>query len=340
MGAAALCRQLVHQQDVHDQEREIAMCQVCGCGPENIRIDGDAGLGGGDHGHPHHHGDGHHHHHHGDGHRHDHVHHAGEDALRHGDLHFGKEAAKTHVPGMSQKRLVQIEQEILAKNGMFADGVRDELGSQGVLALNLIASPGAGKTTLLVETLQRLKGAFPTWVIEGDQETANDADRIRATDTQAVQINTGKGCHLDADMIQRALASLSLEQGGVLFIENVGNLACPAGFDLGEAHKVVILSVTEGDDKPVKYPEAFAAATLLVISKSDLAPYCDFDIEACVDRAREINPTIESLVVSARDGTGMTEWLGWIVRARQTQLQDLAHSLQARMDIIRNALHA
>ncbi|GAA4117650.1 hydrogenase nickel incorporation protein HypB [Aminobacter aganoensis] len=260
--------------------------------------------------------------------------------MAHGDLHFGRDAAKTHVPGMSQKRLVQIEQEILAKNGMFADDVRDELSSQGVLALNLIASPGAGKTTLLVETLQRLKGAFPTWVIEGDQETANDADRIRATDTQAVQINTGKGCHLDADMIQRALASLSLEQGGVLFIENVGNLACPAGFDLGEAHKVVILSVTEGDDKPVKYPEAFAAANLLVISKSDLAPYCDFDIEACVARAREINPSIESIVVSARDGTGMTEWLDWIVRARQTQLQDLARGLQARMDIIHNALHA
>lgn len=260
--------------------------------------------------------------------------------MRHSDLHFGKDAAKTHVPGMSQKRLVQIEQEILAKNGMFADDVRGELCAHGVLALNLIASPGAGKTTLLVETLQRLKGEFPTWVIEGDQETTNDADRIRATDTQAVQINTGKGCHLDADMIQRALASLSLQQGGVLFIENVGNLACPAGFDLGEAHKVVILSVTEGDDKPVKYPEAFAAADLLVISKSDLAPYCDFDIDACVARAREINPVIETIVVSARDGTGMTDWLDWIVRARQQQLQDLARELQARVESIRNTLHA
>lgn len=336
------------------------MCQVCGCGPENIRIDGksDGGLEGGDHEHlhahhHHHRGDGHHHHdrdaghhHHGDDHSHGHVHH--DDSMyehQHsiagaGDLHFGKDAAKTHVPGMSQKRLVQIEQEILAKNGMFADDVRDELCAHGVLGLNLIASPGAGKTTLLVETLQRLKGVFPTWVIEGDQETSNDADRIRATDTQAVQINTGKGCHLDADMIQRALASLSLKQGGVLFIENVGNLACPAGFDLGEAHKVVILSVTEGDDKPVKYPEAFTAADLLVISKSDLAPYCDFDIAACISRAREINPTIESIVVSARDGTGMAEWLDWIVRARQQQLQDLARDLQARVESIRSTLHA
>lgn len=335
------------------------MCQVCGCGPENIRIDGKSGGDGHEHLHAHHHHgdhhhhhDGHHHHDHDDGHHHrgahGHVH--GDDGMHEhqhsvaggagGDLHFGKDAAKTHVPGMSQKRLVQIEQEILAKNGMFADGVRDELCGHGVLALNLIASPGAGKTTLLVETLQRLKGTFPTWVIEGDQETTNDADRIRATDTQAVQINTGKGCHLDADMIKRALESLSLQQGGVLFIENVGNLACPAGFDLGEAHKVVILSVTEGDDKPVKYPEAFAAADLLVISKSDLAPYCDFDIEACVARAREVNPAIESIVVSARDGTGMTEWLKWIVRARQQQLQDLARDLQARVESIRNTLHA
>ena len=333
------------------------MCQVCGCGPENIRIDGKGDAGGGDHDHAHshhhhdgghHHGDVHHHHDHEDGHHHHHDHdqphhHADENpaaGIRPVDLHFGKDAAKTHVPGMSQKRLVQIEQEILAKNSMFADDVRDELCAHGVRALNLIASPGAGKTTLLVETLQRLKGSFPTWVIEGDQETTNDADRIRATDTQAVQINTGKGCHLDADMIQRALASLSLKQGGVLFIENVGNLACPAGFDLGEAHKVVILSVTEGDDKPVKYPEAFAAADLLVISKSDLAPYCDFDIAACIARAREINPTIETIVVSARHGTGMTDWLEWIVRARQQQLQDLARALQARVESIRNTLHA
>ncbi|MFU0507136.1 hydrogenase nickel incorporation protein HypB [Pseudaminobacter sp. NGMCC 1.201702] len=335
------------------------MCQVCGCGPENVRIDGqsDAGpQGHGRHHHPHahhhhhdngthHHDKGHHHHDHGAGdfhdHDHDHPHdHTSTGGIPTGDLHFGREAAATHVAGISQKRLVQVEQEILAKNNIFADEVRDELRSHGVLALNLIASPGAGKTTLLVETLQRLQETFPTWVIEGDQETSNDADRIRATDTQAVQINTGKGCHLDADMIQRALTSLSLRQGGILFIENVGNLACPAGFDLGETHKVVILSVTEGDDKPVKYPEAFAAADLLVISKADLAPYCDFDIAACIRRAREVNPTIDSIVVSARDGTGMTEWRQWILRARQRQLQDLARDLQARVEFIRKTLHA
>jgi len=317
------------------------MCQVCGCGPDDIRIDGrsHAGLNGHDHAHPHDH------HHHGDGqHDHHHDHHSADHAPMQstpaGDLHFGKNAAKTHAPGMSQKRLVQIEQQILAKNDMFADQVREELRTQGVLALNLIASPGAGKTTLLVETLQRLRGAFPTWVIEGDQETSNDADRIRATDTQAVQINTGKGCHLDADMVQHALISLSLQEGGVLFIENVGNLACPAGFDLGETHKVVILSITEGDDKPVKYPEAFAAADLMIISKSDLAPYCDFDMATCISHAREVNPAIETIVVSARDGTGMDEWQEWITRARQQQLQDLAQDLQTRMEAIRKTLHA
>lgn len=241
---------------------------------------------------------------------------------------------------MSQTRLVQIEQEILSKNGQFADEVRNSLGSLGVLTLNLIASPGAGKTTLLVETLRRLGGTYPTWVIEGDQETSNDADRIRATDTEAVQINTGKGCHLDADMIQRALKSLSLRQGGVLFIENVGNLACPAGFDLGEAHKVVILSVTEGDDKPLKYPDAFAAADLLLISKADLGAYCDFDIAACIARAREVNPAIESIVVSARDGSGIADWIGWIARARQRALESLARDFQSRAESIRSTLSA
>jgi hydrogenase nickel incorporation protein HypB len=320
------------------------MCKVCGCGPENIRIDG-VGNFLSEGGHHHHHGDGHVHHDHDHHHHHDHDHaheprsltpmSAGGHAR---DLHFGRDLAKTHVPGMSQTRLVQIEQEILTKNGQFADEVRNELCSLGVLTLNLIASPGAGKTTLLVETLRRLGGTFPTWVIEGDQETSNDADRIRATDTEAVQINTGKGCHLDADMIQRALKSLSLRQGGVLFIENVGNLACPAGFDLGETHKVVILSVTEGDDKPLKYPEAFAAADLLLISKADLGAYCDFDISACIARAQEVNPAIKSIVVSARDGSGIADWIGWIACARQQALESLARDFQSRVESIRDTL--
>ncbi|MGE0239775.1 MAG: hydrogenase nickel incorporation protein HypB [Parvibaculaceae bacterium] len=253
--------------------------------------------------------------------RHGHDHHRHD----HHELHFGRDLAKVSVPGMDQKRLVQIEREILAKNDFHADGVRHKLTVGSILGLNLIASPGAGKTTLLVETLRRLKDAFPTWVIEGDQETSNDAERIRATGTEAVQINTGKGCHLDADMIDQALSTLTLKAGGVLFIENVGNLACPAGFDLGEAHKVVILSVTEGDDKPAKYPEAFAVADLLLISKADLGPHCDFDIAACIARARDVNPGIQVIVLSARDGQGMADWIHWIGHARQHVIGEHHH---------------
>lgn len=284
------------------------MCQICGCGPDHMRIDGKSANGHApaDHDHLH------------DGDHHGHDHH-------HQDLHFGHGPAKASVAGLDQKRLVQIEREILAKNDFHAEGVRLKLAARSILGLNLIASPGAGKTTLLVETLRRLGQAFPAWVIEGDQETAHDAERIRATGIEAVQINTGKGCHLDADMIYQALSALSLAKGGVLFIENVGNLACPAGFDLGETHKVVILSVTEGDDKPAKYPEAFAAADLLLISKADLAPYCDFDIAACIARARDVNPDIAAIVVSARDGSGLADWIHWIGHARQHVIGEHHH---------------
>ncbi len=217
---------------------------------------------------------------------------------------------------MDQARLVRIEQDILAKNGAFASENRGVLADRGVLAVNLISSPGAGKTTLLVETVRAMKGRAPVAVIEGDQETSYDADRIRAVGVPAVQINTGRGCHLDAHMVGHALESLALDRGAVLFIENVGNLVCPAGFDLGEAHKVVILSVTEGDDKPIKYPDVFAAADLMVVSKLDLAPHVDFDLDACVERARRVNPGIAVLALSARTGVGMAGWLDWIAAAR------------------------
>jgi hydrogenase nickel incorporation protein HypB len=313
------------------------MCQICGCGSGHLRIDGHSHDHGHNHGHEHGHGDHDHSHAHGHAHPHDH----GPD---HGpapsQLHFGKDAARTSAPGMSQTRLVQIEREILAKNGDYAQSVRQILSPAGVLALNLISSPGAGKTSLLVETLARLKGECPAWVVEGDQETSNDAERIRATDTPAVQINTGMGCHLDAQMIELALQSFSLRQGGILFIENVGNLACPAGFDLGENHKVVILSVTEGDDKPMKYPLAFASASLLLISKIDLLPYCSFDLKACIDRAKNINPDLEVIRVSTRDGSGLQEWLDWTHRARRGALEALAQDLQARARSIRDAMPA
>jgi hydrogenase nickel incorporation protein HypB len=220
-----------------------------------------------------------------------------------------------HVTGFSQSRLVRIEQDILAKNHGFAEANRARLAAQGVLALNLVSSPGAGKTTLLVATINTLKPSHSLAVIEGDQETSNDAERIRATGIPAIQINTGRGCHLDAHMVGHALDDLPLAEGAILFIENVGNLVCPAGFDLGEAHKVTILSVTEGDDKPLKYPDAFAAADLMILSKIDLLPHVDFDVDRCVGHARAINPAIEVLQLSARTGAGMAGWLGWVAHA-------------------------
>ena len=219
-----------------------------------------------------------------------------------------------HGHGHGNTRLVEIEQDILSKNDGYADGNRRRLAALDTLALNLVSSPGAGKTTLLTATIAGLKERLPVAVIEGDQATANDADRIRRAGAPAVQINTGRGCHLDAHMVGHALDELAPAPGGVLFIENVGNLVCPAAFDLGEAHKVAILSVAEGDDKPIKYPDMFAAADLMVLSKIDLLPHVDFDVAACIDHARAVNPAIEVLQVSAKTGAGMADWFDWIDR--------------------------
>jgi hydrogenase nickel incorporation protein HypB len=226
----------------------------------------------------------------------------------HHDHHHG------HGPDHGDTRLVEIEQDILSKNDGYAALNRRRLAALDTLALNLVSSPGAGKTTLLTATLARLKEQRPVAVIEGDQATANDADRIRQAGAPAVQINTGSGCHLDAHMVGHALDELAPAPGGVLFIENVGNLVCPAAFDLGEAHKVAILSVTEGDDKPIKYPDMFAAADLMVLSKVDLLPHVDFDVTACIDHARAVNPGIDVMQVSAKTGAGMDDWLDWIGR--------------------------
>jgi hydrogenase nickel incorporation protein HypB len=217
-------------------------------------------------------------------------------------------AARTH--------LVSVEQDILSKNNAIAAKNRRHFASHNVLALNLVSSPGAGKTTLLVETLSRMAHTGHVAVIEGDQETSADADRIRATGVPALQVNTGRGCHLDAEMIDRAFGKLHI-QDGVLFIENVGNLVCPAGFDLGEAHKVVIASVTEGEDKPLKYPNMFAAASLMLVSKVDLLPHLDFDVDALVENALRVNPHLGVLQVSAKNGQGIAQWLDWIDAARQ-----------------------
>ena len=199
------------------------------------------------------------------------------------------------------------------------------LAERGIFALNLVSSPGSGKTTLLVRTIEQLAGRLPVAVIEGDQQTSFDADRIRATGAPAIQINTGKGCHLDAAMVETALGRLPLADGAVLMIENVGNLVCPAGFDLGEAHKVVVLSVTEGEDKPLKYPDMFHAASLMLLNKVDLLPHLSFDVERCLANARRVNPAIEILQVSATTGQGMAAWLAWIERGARAAQQQRAH---------------
>ncbi|MEE2732492.1 MAG: hydrogenase nickel incorporation protein HypB [Pseudomonadota bacterium] len=226
--------------------------------------------------------------------------------------HYGQGVARAHAPGLSQARMVKIEQDILGKNAEYAQRNRARFREQGILALNLVSSPGSGKTSLLTRTLTDLKGQYPLAVIEGDQETSQDADRIRATGVSAVQINTGKGCHLDGHMVGHALETLNPDPGALLFIENVGNLVCPAAFDLGEAHKVAILSVTEGEDKPIKYPDMFAAADLMLLNKTDLLPHLDFDVALCLEYARRIHPHIEILQVSAKTGAGMEQWYQWL----------------------------
>lgn len=279
------------------------MCTVCGCGQGETTIEGREHED--RHEQSHHHGHDHQH-----PHDHDHVHELGP--------------FRSHAPGLSRERMVKIEQDILAKNNAFATDNRRYFAERGVFALNLVSSPGSGKTTLLVKTIEALKDRLGLAVIEGDQQTSFDADRIRATGVPVVQINTGKGCHLDAHMVGHALESLRLPEDGVLFIENVGNLVCPAAFDLGEAHKVVVLSVTEGEDKPLKYPDMFHAADLMLLNKIDLLPYVSFNVEQCVEYARRVKPGIQVMQVSATRDDGMDEWLAWIAQGQE-------HAVQAKI---------
>jgi hydrogenase nickel incorporation protein HypB len=288
------------------------MCTTCGCGQGETRIEADPEHG---HAHEHRHADGTvHSHSHDPAHPHDHAHghHHHAHHEHHGDAH-----------DLPHSRMVQIEQDILAKNDALAAANRRRLAEAGIFALNLVSSPGSGKTTLLVKTIEALKGRHEVVVIEGDQETSHDADRIRATGARALQVNTGKGCHLDADMVGRALARLAPPDGAVLMIENVGNLVCPAGFDLGEAHKAVVLSVTEGEDKPLKYPDMFRRSDVMLLNKIDLLPYVEFDVAKCVAYARRVNPAIRVIELSATKGQGMADWLAWIdsgARAAQAVL--------------------
>ncbi len=209
-------------------------------------------------------------------------------------------------------RTVAIETDVLAKNDRLAANNRALFEREGVFVLNLVSSPGSGKTTLLERTLRDLKGTCRCAVVEGDQQTDNDARRIAATGVPVRQVNTGAGCHLDAHMIGHAVEGFDLPGLDLLFIENVGNLVCPAAFDLGEDHKVVVLSVTEGEDKPLKYPAMFHHADLMLLNKVDLLPHLDFDVERCKAFARQVNPAIRILEVSARTGQGMEAWYAWL----------------------------
>jgi hydrogenase nickel incorporation protein HypB len=211
-----------------------------------------------------------------------------------------------------QSRVLDVERALLADNDAQAQLNRRRFDRAKTLTLNLMSSPGAGKTTLLEATLRRLHGSLSVSVIEGDQQTSLDAERIRRAGAQAVQVNTGKACHLDAGMIDRALTELTLPPGGVLFIENVGNLVCPASFDLGEHQRIVIASVTEGEDKPLKYPDMFARADLVVVSKIDLLPHLDFDPQRFAEHVRRVQPRAKLLKVSARSGEGLAAWLDWL----------------------------
>ena len=231
-----------------------------------------------------------------------------------GVLPFGLKRAGTLVGDVSQQRLVRVERDILSKNDAYAAQNRRHFSDRGIFALNLVSSPGSGKTTLLVKTIELMRGKVPIAVIEGDQQTSIDAERIRATGVPALQINTGKGCHLDAQSVGVAAGQLELADDSLLLIENVGNLVCPAAFDLGEAHKVVVLSVTEGEDKPLKYPDMFHAASLMLLNKIDLLPYLDFDVERCIEYARRVNPDVRVLRLSARTGESMEEWTDWLER--------------------------
>ena len=257
-----------------------------------------------------------------------------------GDLHFGAGAARVSVPGLTQQRTIKIEEDVLGANNTVATHNRAHFAAHGVRALNLVSSPGSGKTTLLCATIHALKAHAPNVsvaVIEGDQQTSFDADRIRATGAPAIQVNTGKGCHLDAPMVASAYAQLHSHDHGhdghhhhdhdhhdghhhhqhapqsLLFIENVGNLVCPALWDLGEEAKVAILSVTEGEDKPLKYPDMFACAQLMILNKIDLLPHLSFDVARCKDYARRVNPGITILELSATTGEGMQAWLDWLL---------------------------
>ncbi len=255
------------------------MCVTCGCGTDDAHIVTEN------------------HHHHG----HDHGHH-----------HHHGEGQRSHSHQDTNGRLITLEKDILHENALLAARNRGYLDAKKIFAINMVSSPGSGKTMLLERTLTDLKNEMDFSVIEGDQNTSLDAERIRSTGTKAIQINTGKGCHLDAHMVLHAIQDLDPPDKSILFIENVGNLVCPSMFDLGENERVVIFSVTEGDDKPIKYPDMFHTSGVCVINKTDLLPYVPFNMETAIENAKKINPELTFFTTSCTTGDGLDKWYDWL----------------------------
>lgn len=272
------------------------MCGTCGCGSDT---NDPVILKPGEHKHVHEHSHKDHHHHH-DGHSHEHHHH---------DAHLHSEHTHNHS---HKHKVLEIEQDILQNNKVLAARNRGYFEAKNIFALNLVSSPGSGKTALLERTLLDLKNEISFYVIEGDQQTLNDANRIDALNIPVVQINTGKGCHLESDMVYDAVKKLEITDHSILMIENVGNLVCPSMFDLGENIRVVIISTTEGEDKPIKYPDMFYTSDICIINKIDLLPYVNIDIQKLKEYALQVNPKLQFFEVSATTGEGMETWYKWL----------------------------
>lgn len=281
------------------------MCVTCGCNSDDnevriIKVDGTTVQ------HSHAHSHGHEHHEHSHSHEHGHDHNHSHEHHHHDDDH-------NHNPHSFKE--IDLEREILHKNDLLAERNRGYFDAKNIFAINLVSSPGSGKTSILERTIADLKSEISFNVIEGDQQTTNDADRIAALNVPVIQINTGKGCHLDSEMISKAVKELAPKDGSLMMIENVGNLVCPSMFDLGENSRVVIISITEGEDKPIKYPDMFYGSQVCIINKIDLLPYLKFDIEKLKDYAKKVNPNLVFFEVSAYTGQGMEAWYQFLKKS-------------------------
>jgi hydrogenase nickel incorporation protein HypB len=276
------------------------MCESCGCGETDdftVRKPGEEMA------------DEHHNEHH---HEHDHEHNDDDKHVHHHEHEKDHHHGNSYERSSPTPRAIDISKDILSENNLTAERNRGFFEGRSILCLNLVSAPGSGKTTLLEKTIKERRKEQEFFVIEGDQQSMNDAERIRKTGVPVVQINTGAGCHLDARMVNSAIKRLELSRNSVLFVENVGNLVCPALFDLGETKRVVVMSVTEGEDKPEKYPYMFASSHLCIINKTDLLPYVDFNVEKAMEYARRTNPALEIILMSAKTGEGMHKWYEWI----------------------------